>query len=158
MPPVADILTSPTEVDEGVRFASSGVAIGSGPDDPSLSGVVAAVGDYWYRTNGEIWRKTGAGDTAWTQWHPALDQLVHSIAETSYEKLTYSGSKVTNRTYWTDSGMTVKIREYAYTYSGQKIATETITQYDGAGSAVLTLTGTYTYSGAAIDNIDWVIT
>lgn len=66
MPPVADIQSSPHEIDEGIRLAEAGVTLGSGPDDPSVAGVTANIGDRWYRTNGEVWLKTGVADTAWT--------------------------------------------------------------------------------------------
>lgn len=90
--------------------------------------------------------------------HRDLDQLVHNIAETSYEQFTYSGNRVTNAIIWTDSGMTTKIREEQFTYSGNKVATAITIQYDGAGSAVETLTETYSYSGNKVINIDRVLT
>ncbi|MHA2404787.1 MAG: hypothetical protein ACXADH_17455 [Candidatus Kariarchaeaceae archaeon] len=91
--------------------------------------------------------------------HRPLDQLVHNIAETSYEELTYTGNQLDSVIIWTNSGKTVKIRETSYTYSGSRPATETIIQYDGAGAVITgeTLTGTYTYSGNKLDNIDWVL-
>ena len=42
--------------------------------------------------------------------HRPLDQLVHLIAETSFEEFLYAGNKVTDIIVWTNSGKTQKIR------------------------------------------------
>ena len=84
--------------------------------------------------------------------HRTLDQLVHDLDENHYREYTYASGKVSNVTDWTDSGKTLKVREYDYTYTGRKVQTETVKQYDGAGSLVETLTYTYSYSGAQISN------
>jgi hypothetical protein len=91
--------------------------------------------------------------------HRPLDQLVHNIAETSYEELVYTGNQLDAIIIWTNSGKTIKIRENLYTYASGRPATETIKQYDGAGAVITgeTLTGTYTYSGNQLQNIDWVL-
>jgi hypothetical protein len=90
--------------------------------------------------------------------HRSLDQLVHNIADTSYEEYTYTSGKLTNLTIWTDNGKTIKIREYDYTYTGNKVNTIVTKQYDGTGTLVETLTDTYTYSGNNVANIDRVLT
>jgi hypothetical protein len=47
---------------------SNGLYIMSGTVDPSAGdGIEAPVGSLYLRTNGEHWRKTGAGDTQWTE-------------------------------------------------------------------------------------------
>lgn len=103
---------------------------------------------------------SGGGGALTPANHRPLDQLVHDIAESSYEEITYSGNKVTNIIIWTNSAKTTKIRENAFTYTGSKVNTETITQYDGSGLPITgeVLTGTYNYSGSQLQNIDWVLT
>ena len=92
--------------------------------------------------------------------HRVLDQLVHDIAEDSYDEYIYSGNKVTDIKIWTDNGKTTLIRWTTFTYSGNKVSTIVTKQYDGAGVLVPTtgtLTETYTYSGNSVTNIDRVL-
>lgn len=87
--------------------------------------------------------------------HRNIDQLVHLIAEDSYEEYTYSGILATNITIWTNSGKTTKIREEQYTYGvGNKVDTLTTIQYDSLGNVEETLVETYTYSGIKVISID----
>lgn len=90
--------------------------------------------------------------------HAALDQLVHELSEDYYEEYAYTGGKVTSVDVWTSIAKTLKIRDYAYTYSGGKVATETIRQYDGSGSVVETLVYTYSYSGSTVTSVACVRT
>lgn len=90
--------------------------------------------------------------------HRLLDQLVHEIAETCYYETTYSGWRLTQEGWWTDSSKTTPIRVIDYTYSGPRISTEVRRQYDGSGILVETLTLTYVYSGWRVDHIDEVLT
>lgn len=91
--------------------------------------------------------------------HRALDQLVHIIAETSYEELSYSGGKVTNMTIWTDVGKTTKIREEQFTYdNNSKVTQAIIIQYDIGGLEVERLTESFTYSGNQITSITRTLT
>lgn len=91
--------------------------------------------------------------------HRLLDQLTHEqIDENYYEEYTFSGSKISNVTVWTNSGKTLKMREYDYVYSGAYVGTETIKQYDSGGSLVETLTLTYNYNGSKINDITAVRT
>jgi len=90
--------------------------------------------------------------------HRVLDQLVHDVAEDYYLENTWSGARLTNMTYWTDITKTVKVREYQYTYSGSRVATEVIIQYDGSGTAVETLTITNTWSGGKLASQTAVLT
>ena len=105
----------------------------------------------------------GSGGITESQ-HRALDQLVHEIAETNYYEITYDGTytwRTSSEIWWTTSGKTQKIREILYTYDGTtiwKTVTIVIKQYDGTGTLEETLTGTVTYSGVFVDNIDWVLT
>jgi hypothetical protein len=91
--------------------------------------------------------------------HRDLDQLVHAIAETSYEEVTYSGGNATALIIWTNSGKTLKIREELYTYgSGNHISTIVTHQYNSVGSIVETLTENYTWSGGQVINITRTLT
>lgn len=90
--------------------------------------------------------------------HRDLDQLVHILAEDSYEEITYSGIFATNITVWTDSGKTTKIREEQYTYLGSKPQTGIIIQYDPNGLEVERVTETYHYTGSRVTSIDRELT
>jgi hypothetical protein len=85
-----------------------------------------------------------------------LDTLTHNLSEDMYEEFTYSGGQVSSVIHWTDSGKTTKIREQTFTYTGNKVNTEVIKQYNSSGTLKYTLTGTYTWSGNQISNVDWV--
>lgn len=131
------------------------------PDgNPTVNGAIRYVsGDFVGKTPGgvvSLTSGTGLSEGA----HRGLDQLVHEIAEDSYEEFTYSGSKVTSIVNWTDSGKTQKIREQLFTYTGNKVNTIVTKQYDGAGALIVgeTMTETFTYSGSSISNIDRVMT
>lgn len=95
---------------------------------------------------------TGSGLSA--NEHRDLDQLVHLVAEDSYEEITYSGIFATNITTWTDSGKTTKIREEQYTYIGNKPQTGVIIQYDATGTEVERINETYNYTSGKISSID----
>lgn len=90
--------------------------------------------------------------------HRNLDQLVHNIAETSFEEITYNGSKPTNITIWTDAGKTLKIREEQFTYSNNQVSQIVVVQYDEFGTVVETLTESLTYSGGKITSISRTLT
>jgi len=90
--------------------------------------------------------------------HRQIDQLTHEIDETSYYEPTYSGWRLVQEGWWTNASKTTPIRVIDYTYTGSRITTEERKQYDGLGVLVETMTGTYTYSGSRIDNVDWVRT
>lgn len=92
-----------------------------------------------------------AGSSGLTEGaHRVLDTLIHDLAEDGYEEYTYSGNRVTNITVWTDSGKTTKIREWQYTYSGRKVNTETVIQYNASGAEAERLTISYSYSGSRV--------
>ncbi len=88
--------------------------------------------------------------------HEALDTLTHEIAESSFDEFTYGvGNRIDNVTTWTDSGMTVKVREVAITYTGNKVDETVTTQYDGAGVAIAgqIITEVFSYSGNLVDDV-----
>lgn len=90
--------------------------------------------------------------------HRALDQLVHNVAEDSYEEYTYSGNQVTSIVVWEDNTKAKKIREELFTYSGNKVTQIVTKHYDSGGSLVETLTEDFTYSGNKVDYIDRSLT
>lgn len=85
--------------------------------------------------------------------HDALDTLVHNIAEDSYVEYLYSSGKVVSETHWDSPAKLIKIREFLYTYTGSKVDTETVNQYNSVGGLVQTLLRTYAYSGSQVSNI-----
>lgn len=84
--------------------------------------------------------------------HRQLDQLTHELDESHYTEYGFTANRVTSIDVYTDATKTTKIRDYAYTYTGNKINTETIRQYNGSGSLVETLTYTYSYTGNYISS------
>jgi len=99
---------------------------------------------------------TGSGLTPSS--HRVLDQLVHLIAEDSYEEYTYSGVFVTSIVVWTDSGKTQKIREELYTYSAGFVSQVVTKQYDASGTLAETLTEDFSYSAGQVASIDRELT
>jgi len=85
--------------------------------------------------------------------HRELDQLVHNIAEDSFEEVTYDGVHPTSDIIWTNSGKTTKIREEQYTWNGNKVDTLTMIQYDATGIEVERVVETYTYTGPKVTQI-----
>lgn len=118
---------------------------------------------------GRLYKKTGDDGLFWlpdsggsevdltggfsSEAHRTLDQFTHALDEDYYEEYTYTGNYVSNVTVWTNSGKTLKIREYDYTYSGGRVSTEVAKQYNGVGTLVETLTYTYTYSSGKVQSI-----
>jgi len=100
---------------------------------------------------------TGSGLSAGA--HRALDQLIHGIAENSFEEITYTGNKVTSIIVWTTAGKTTKIREELFTYTGNQATTIVTKQYDVAGALIVgeTMTETLSYTGTKIDDITRVM-
>ena len=97
-------------------------------------------------------RTGGTGLTPAT--HRPLDQLVHGIAEDSFEEVTYTGNKVDSIIVWTTAGKTQKIREELFTYTGNNITTIVTKQYDGSGVLIAgeTMTETIAYAGNKVSS------
>jgi hypothetical protein len=91
-------------------------------------------------------------------YHENIDSLVHNISEDSYENIIYDGNKVASITTYTNVSMTTKIREYQYTYIGNKIYQQVAIQYDAAGVEIQRLTSTYAYNGNIVSSISNVET
>lgn len=90
--------------------------------------------------------------------HEILDTLKHAIAEDSHQQITRSSGKVSNITFWTDSGETQKIREIVITRSAGRVSQVDIIQYDSGGTEKMRVTGTLTRVSGRVDHIDWVET
>lgn len=77
--------------------------------------------------------------------HEVLDTLVHRIAENAFVQVVRNAqNRVTDIITWTNSGMTVKIRETNITRAANKVSSTVEKQYDGAGVIITgqTLTST----------------
>ena len=131
----------------------------TGADPASAGGITYNAGSFSFKDATGLFDPRTGGSGLSAAAHRVLDQLAHVIAEDSYEEYTYSGSKVTNITVWTDNGKTTKIREVQFTYSGNLIDEIVTIQYDGAGAVVSgeTMTESFTYSGNQVTEIDRVM-
>lgn len=85
--------------------------------------------------------------------HRDLDQLVHNIAEDSFDEVLRTGFLVSDIITWTDAGKTQKIREQNIIYTGFNPTQITYTQYDAAGVAVEIVVETISYTGFLVDSI-----
>jgi len=101
------------------------------------------------------WQKNNSLDDS---EHRQLDQLVHNIAEDSFEECTYSGAFITNITIWTNSDKIKKIREEQFTYVGAQVAQLITIQYNSNGDEVERITENYTYSGVFMANVSRSLT
>lgn len=133
-------------------------SLSSDPTTPPDGGV-------WYNsTAGEVRVRQGGftvpigGSGITPAQHQALDQLVHGVAETSYLEVTRTNGRVSDVTYWTDSGKTTKIRETNITRTAGQVSSVVVKQYDASGVLAETLTGTVTRTGGQVASIDWVLT
>lgn len=90
--------------------------------------------------------------------HRYLDELVHDIAESSYEEYTYTDGKITALTVWTNTDKTIKIREEQYSYTGSNIDEIIIIQYDATGIEIERITEIITRQGSQILSIDRELT
>jgi hypothetical protein len=131
-----------------------------GPNPTSPGGVTYNGGAFAFKDAvGTFDPRTGdSGLTPTT--HRSQDQLVHVIAEDSFDQFVYTGNKIDAVITWTTSGMTQKIREELYTYTGNKVTQVVTKQYDGAGVLIVgeTMTEAIAYSGGSVSDISRAIT
>ena len=99
---------------------------------------------------------SGGGLTPAT--HRALDQLVHSVAETSFMEILRTSGLVSDVIYWTDNTKVQKIRETVITRTSNQVSQIVVRQYDSAGVVAETLTGTFTRVAGQVSSVDWVLT
>jgi len=90
--------------------------------------------------------------------HRGLYTLVHLLAFSNYQDITYDGWKINNMICWTNSGKTKKMREMVIAYTGWKINSLVVKQYNTAGVLSETLTGIFIWSGWKITSITWALT
>lgn len=86
-----------------------------------------------------------------------IENLVHDISEASYMEVTRTSGLVTNITYWTDSGKTVKIREIDITRTNGLVSSVIRKQYI-SGVLDSTETNTITRTNDIITSVEQVIT
>lgn len=99
------------------------------------------------------------GQVVFTASHRPIDQLVHNVAENSYEEFTYDGVQILSSTIYTDSTKTTKVREENYIYDiAFRIATSSLIQFNASGVEIERLTQKYTYSGNTIISITGALT
>lgn len=90
----------------------------------------------------------GSGGISEAQ-HETLDTIVHDIAETSYDEVTYSGRRLTSTVTWDSAAKTTKIREVLLTYTGNRVTQVVTNQYDASGTLKNTLTEVFNYVGGS---------
>lgn len=157
----SDILPAPIDPNEdGLEARGYFVQGPSGVDettyitrDGSGNMIFRDAVDATERTLSDLLAGVGGGISE-TQ-HENLDTLVHAISEPTFEEYTYASGKVTDIVVWTDAGKTTKVREYNFTYTGNKVTQIVTTQYNGSGSPVSgqTMTETISYSGNVVSSI-----
>ena len=89
--------------------------------------------------------------------HEVIDSLTHAPAEDGYEEFTYIGNVIADVILWQTVAKLLKIREWNYTYTANKVTTEVIKQYDEAGSLLKTLTLTFAYTGNKLASTTYVV-
>ena len=92
--------------------------------------------------------------------HRAEDQLVHEVAETSFDELIYTGNRVDQLITWTSPAKVLKIREELYTYTGNKVTQIVTKQYDALGVIIVgeTMTEVVAYTGNSVVSITRTVT
>lgn len=182
VPAVASIIKKPFATQAIIQFhgplkaiyagLSSGTAYFLGTD-----GTPAAVGDGNYPASADYIQQigiandatelflnieeaaiAGAGNGVTEGQHEVLDTLVHKIAETSFSEYGYTGQDLTRVTVWATNAMLLKVRESILSYTGSDLTGIVLTQFDGVGTAITTLTKTLGYTGADLTSIDVVRT
>ena len=98
--------------------------------------------------------ESAAGGITETE-HRSLDQLVHEIAESSYDEIVYSGNTITGLITWETSSKLKKIREITVTYTGNKVTNIKTEQFDASGNVITgeTMDESPAYSCSKITNV-----
>jgi hypothetical protein len=79
--------------------------------------------------------------------HEGYDTLVHDLAESNFQEVSYAAGLVTSIVYWTTPAKTLKIREALFTYNpDDTVNVVTERQYDGAGVQTQQLVHSYAYN------------
>ena len=79
--------------------------------------------------------------------HEGYDTLVHDLAESNYQEVSYAAGLVTAIVYWTTPAKVLKIRESLFTYNpDDTVNVVTERQYNGAGAQTQQLVHSYAYN------------
>lgn len=79
--------------------------------------------------------------------HEGYDTLVHDLAESNFQEVSYAAGLPTAITYWTTPTKTLKIRETLFTYNpNQTVNVVTERQYNGLGVQTQQLVHGYAYN------------
>lgn len=152
MPRTPDRVPGPS-VEEEVQFEDR-----TADGNPTETGAVRFVSGDWVGYDGASVKSLTTGTGLSEGGHRALDQLVHEIAESSFQEFEYTGQRVDAIRTYTDGAKTTKVREQEFTYTGQNVTTIVTKQYDSGGTLVETLTETLAYTGATLNSITRVLT
>lgn len=90
-----------------------------------------------------------------TTSHAGLFDIIHFLTDGPgdgwpsgvYCQEQYNGLLLTRATWYTSSAMTTPIVQRTYTYNGLLVATDTVTLYSAAGTAVRVCQDVYSYAG-----------
>jgi len=86
--------------------------------------------------------------------HKTLDQLVHNVAEDSFDEFIYTNfHRVSSIITWENQTKIKKIKERQISYAGIKVSEIITIQYDPEGAETERLTETFNYKGFNIDNV-----
>lgn len=92
-------------------------------------------------------RVTNASTASNSAAHENYDTLVHDLAESNFQEVSYSSGLVTAITYWTTSAKLLKIRETLFSYTVAQLVSSVVDrQFNGAGAQVTQLLHTYIYN------------
>lgn len=125
-------------------------------EDPTIVGEIALnAGDIKARDSVGVFNLRGAGGGISFAAHRAADQLVHAIAENSYDEPAYTGNRVDSIVTWETSAKLKKIREEIYTYTGNQVTTIVTKHYDSTGAIMIgeTMTEVLAYTGNKLDDV-----
>lgn len=118
----------------------NGLVDAYGSLDPSSAGFTAPVGSTYESSNGSSYKKTGAGDTAWSDYEAEIDaNTTHSGSDGSdHSKVTANETAISNITTLNDSNIIVG--------NGSNVATDVAM----SGEATIVNTGAVTLDNASV--------
>lgn len=120
------------------------------PGDPTSEGQVRKSGnDIVAFIDGSVKSLTASSSGITESEHENLDTIVHDIAETSYDEVTYSGRRLMSTVTWDSASKITKVREVLLTYTGNRVTQVVTKQYDASGTLKNTLTETFSYIGGS---------
>lgn len=79
--------------------------------------------------------------------HEGYDTLVHDLAESNYQEVSYASGFVSAITYWASSAKLLKLREVLFNYTPNNLVSSVVErQFDGLGGQMAQLVHTYSYN------------